>query len=66
MKMGILWFVLLKLCCDGCVVCWMPLMNSGHGKISGMPFWQFLRSTLGSEGINGRLQKDKHLVLDEN
>jgi hypothetical protein len=66
MKMGILWFVLLKLGCDGCVVCWMPLMNSGHGKISKMPFWQFLKSTLGREGVKGRLQKDKHLVVDEN
>ncbi len=66
MKMGILWFVLLKLCWDGCDVCWMPLMNSSHGKISEMPIWQFLRSTLGREGIKGRLQKDKHPVLDEN
>jgi hypothetical protein len=66
MKMGILWFVLLKLCCDGCIVCWMPLMNSSHGKISKMAFWRFLRCTLGREGIKGRLQKDKHLVLEEN
>jgi len=41
-------------------------MNSSHGKISEMPFWQFLRSTIEREGIKGRLQKDKHLVLDEN
>lgn len=49
MKMGILWFVLLKLGCDGCVVCWMPLMNSSHGKMGEMPFGNFLGAHLGEK-----------------
>ncbi len=59
-------FALLKLCCDcGRVKLFvaMPLMNSSHGKINGMLFWQILRRGHEMEWINGGLQKTKYQVL---
>jgi len=41
----------------------MPLMNSSHGKINGMLFWQILRRGHEMEWINGGLQKTKCQVL---
>ncbi len=38
----------------------MAVMNSKHGKISKMFFWQVLKGTCEMEWINGELLKVKH------